>query len=123
MPYRGCAGRSTGDHAGRGRARHARNASDRLSLGAWVRRGHGAGFLCGRYGKENTMRIGIIGLGNMGQALGTALAKGGRKVVGWNRTPRDFPALSAAGATVHPQLETAAAEADLLLLVMLSYPS
>jgi len=69
------------------------------------------------------MRIGIIGLGNMGQALGTALAKGGRKVVGWNRTPRDFPALSAAGATVHPKLETAAAEADVLLLVMLSYAS
>jgi 3-hydroxyisobutyrate dehydrogenase-like beta-hydroxyacid dehydrogenase len=69
------------------------------------------------------MRIGIIGLGNMGQALGTALAKGGRKVVGWNRTPRDFSALSAAGMPIHPHLEAAAAEADVLLLVSLSYAS
>jgi 3-hydroxyisobutyrate dehydrogenase-like beta-hydroxyacid dehydrogenase len=33
------------------------------------------------------MKIAVLGLGQMGQALATRLAAGGHEVVGWNRTP------------------------------------
>jgi 3-hydroxyisobutyrate dehydrogenase-like beta-hydroxyacid dehydrogenase len=64
------------------------------------------------------MRIAVIGLGNMGQALAAALAGSGRDVIGWNRTVRD-PAPS--GVTLERNLAAAVREAELLLLVSLSY--
>jgi len=67
------------------------------------------------------MRIAVIGLGNMGQALAAALAGGGRDVIGWNRTARDATALAAAGVTLQSDLAVAVREAELLLLVSLSY--
>jgi len=67
------------------------------------------------------MRIAVIGLGNMGRALAEALAVGGRSVAGWNRTARDATALAAAGVTLRSDLAATVREADLLLLVSLSY--
>ena len=63
------------------------------------------------------MRIAVIGLGNMGGALASALARGGRDVVGWNRTAREAPV----GVPVQRDLPAAVHDADLLLLVSLSY--
>lgn len=65
------------------------------------------------------MRIAVIGLGNMGRVMAAALAGGGRKVIGWNRTPRHDAAL--AGVTVETDLGAAVDRADLLLLVSLDY--
>jgi 3-hydroxyisobutyrate dehydrogenase-like beta-hydroxyacid dehydrogenase len=67
------------------------------------------------------MRIAVIGLGNMGRALASALAGAGRPVVGWNRTPHDYGALAAAGVAPEADLAGAVRQADLLLLVSLSY--
>ena len=57
------------------------------------------------------MRIAVIGLGNMGRALAQALARDGRQVAGWNRSPR----------APQPDLAAVVREADMLLLVSLSY--
>lgn len=67
------------------------------------------------------MRIAVIGLGNMGKALAMALAGGGRSVIGWNRTPR--PASAFSGVTIESDLGATMRQADLLLLVSLSYDS
>ena len=67
------------------------------------------------------MRIAVIGLGNMGQALARTLAAGGRDVVAWNRTPRDLPDLVAAGVRIAPSLHGALTGADVVLLISLSY--
>lgn len=67
------------------------------------------------------MRIAVAGLGNMGRALALALARGGREVAIWNRTPRDVAELAAAGANPHGTLASAVADADVVLLVTRSY--
>jgi 3-hydroxyisobutyrate dehydrogenase len=44
--------------------------------------------------------IGFIGLGVMGQPMALNLAKSGRRLVVWNRSPERTVSLRAAGATV-----------------------
>jgi len=69
------------------------------------------------------MRIAVLGLGNMGQALTLALAGSGRDVRAWNRTLRDLPALATAGVRIETQPARALDDADLVLLITLSYAS
>lgn len=66
------------------------------------------------------MRIAVVGLGNMGQALAGALAAAG-PLRAWNRTPRDLPALRARGVVLDRDLAETVAGSDLLLLIGLSY--
>ncbi|WP_426119579.1 NAD(P)-dependent oxidoreductase [Pseudomonas sp. DSP3-2-2] len=44
------------------------------------------------------MKIGFVGLGNMGQAMATNLLKGGHEVWVWNRSPEPVQAMVALGA-------------------------
>ncbi|MBU8831609.1 NAD(P)-binding domain-containing protein, partial [Mycolicibacterium goodii] len=45
------------------------------------------------------MRIGFIGLGNMGAAMAANLLKAGHEVVAYNRSPEKVAALAEQGAT------------------------
>lgn len=45
------------------------------------------------------MKIGFLGLGNMGQAVAANLLKGGHELLVWNRSPNASQALVAQGAT------------------------
>lgn len=45
-------------------------------------------------------RVTVIGLGNMGSAVASALLADGHDVTGWNRTPRRAAPLQAEGAVV-----------------------
>jgi 3-hydroxyisobutyrate dehydrogenase len=47
------------------------------------------------------MKLGFIGLGNMGSAMARNLARAGAELVVWNRTPEKVDALTRAGGQVH----------------------
>lgn len=66
---------------------------------------------------EGQERIGVIGLGRMGQAMAGALSSAGWSVTGWNRSPlsADTHRQLAAVATV-PQLSALVAQADVVIL-------
>jgi 3-hydroxyisobutyrate dehydrogenase-like beta-hydroxyacid dehydrogenase len=51
------------------------------------------------------MKIGFIGLGNMGAAIAENLLKGGHAVTAWNRSPAPVAALAAKGATAAASAE------------------
>lgn len=53
------------------------------------------------------MRVGFIGLGNMGAAMAANLLKAGHKVTVYNRTPEKARSLVALGATVAPTVSEA----------------
>ena len=40
-----------------------------------------------RWRKENTMKLGFLGLGNMGYAMASTLLGAGHSVAVWNRSP------------------------------------
>jgi 3-hydroxyisobutyrate dehydrogenase-like beta-hydroxyacid dehydrogenase len=63
----------------------------------------------------------VIGLGNMGRALALCLAKSGRSMTVWNRTPRDVKELQEAGARVADTLATAIAASDLIVTCVKSH--
>lgn len=64
------------------------------------------------------MKIGVIGLGKLGQAIGERLLERGFDLRAWNRTSRDEAALaSLAGHTVET-LEVLAATSDVLVIVV-----
>ncbi|WP_439534669.1 NAD(P)-dependent oxidoreductase [Polymorphobacter sp.] len=63
------------------------------------------------------MIVTVIGLGAMGAALATRLLSQGHQVTVWNRTPARADPLVAAGATLAPSLEAAAA-ADLIVTMV-----
>ena len=46
------------------------------------------------------MKIGVIGLGNMGRGIAMNLIKAGHEVTVWNRSPDKAQALVAEGATL-----------------------
>ena len=64
------------------------------------------------------MKIGFIGLGNMGAAIAANLVRAGHEVAVWNRSPekaRDLVALGAVGGAVP---KSAAAERDVVLTML-----
>lgn len=64
------------------------------------------------------MKIGFVGLGNMGAAIATNLIKAGHAVTVWNRSSNKAQALVAAGATLaaSPKAAAAASEAVFTML-------
>jgi 3-hydroxyisobutyrate dehydrogenase-like beta-hydroxyacid dehydrogenase len=65
-----------------------------------------------------TMRVTVLGLGNMGQAFANRALHQGHQVTGWNRTPGRAPELVAAGATEATSIADAVPGADLVLVVL-----
>lgn len=59
----------------------------------------------------------VLGLGAMGTALAKTLARGGVKVTGWNRTPRDVAVFADAGVKIVSSLVEAVAASPIILLV------
>jgi 3-hydroxyisobutyrate dehydrogenase-like beta-hydroxyacid dehydrogenase len=55
------------------------------------------------------MKIGFIGLGNMGSAIAANLVRAGHEVAVWNRSPEKARGLVAQGATLSPSPKAAAA--------------
>ncbi len=65
------------------------------------------------------MKIGIAGVGRMGGAIASRLLGLGHEVLVWNRTPRKAEELAAQGARVLPTPAALAAEADVILTILM----
>lgn len=63
------------------------------------------------------MRIGFIGLGNMGAAMAANLLKAGHEVVAYNRSPEKVAALAEQGATAAASVRDAA-QADVVVTML-----
>jgi 3-hydroxyisobutyrate dehydrogenase len=64
------------------------------------------------------MRIGFIGLGNMGRPMAANLVKAGHRVAGYDPVPAGLDALAAAGGTPTAAIAEAVAGADLVLTML-----
>lgn len=69
------------------------------------------------------MRIGFIGLGNMGSAMATNLARAGADLVVWNRSPDKCVPLQAAGAAVARTADEVFATAPVVILMLANAPA
>lgn len=65
--------------------------------------------------RQETMRIGFVGLGRMGQALVPHLLRAKHIVSVWNRTPGKATALIDAGARLAPDLADLVASSDIVI--------
>ncbi len=63
-------------------------------------------------------RIGLVGLGRMGTAIGERLLAAGLPLVVWNRTPGRAEALVTVGATLAPSLPELAATCTVVLTIL-----
>lgn len=63
-------------------------------------------------------RIGLVGLGRMGAAIGERILSAGAALVVWNRTPGRAEALTAQGATEAGSLMELAATCDVVLTIL-----
>ena len=61
------------------------------------------------------MKIGFIGLGNMGAAIAANLLRAGHEVTVWNRSPEKARDLVALGAVAAPSPKAAAVEREAVL--------
>ncbi len=68
-----------------------------------------------------TTRVSVIGLGNLGSALASALLRGGCDVMVWNRTPGRTDPLVAQGAIAAPSLRDALDHAEVVAFALPSY--
>jgi len=64
------------------------------------------------------MKVGFIGLGRMGQAMGQRLLGGGHDVVVYNRTRAKASDLEKAGATVAPSVAAACKDRDVVITMV-----
>ena len=64
------------------------------------------------------MRISILGMGNMGQAFAARAIDTGHQTTVWNRTPGRASGLVARGAIEAPDVTTAVAGADVVLVLL-----
>ena len=64
------------------------------------------------------MKIGFIGLGNMGAAIAANLVRAGHELTVWNRSAGKAQALVALGAVATPTPETAAAGREVVLTML-----
>jgi 3-hydroxyisobutyrate dehydrogenase len=67
---------------------------------------------------EESLKIGIAGVGRMGAAIATRLASCGHAVAAWNRTPAKAQALVASGASVVETPSALAAASDLVVTIL-----
>lgn len=65
------------------------------------------------------MEVAFLGLGAMGRPMARNLAKAGHRVRAWNRTPRAFPELEAAGVAMMPSVAEAVAGAEVVMSCVL----
>ncbi|MEV0504580.1 NAD(P)-binding domain-containing protein [Streptomyces spectabilis] len=70
---------------------------------------------------ERRTPVTVIGLGNMGAALATALLERGHETTVWNRTPAKAAALAARGARVAATPAEAVASSDLVIACVLDH--
>lgn len=61
-------------------------------------------------------RVGLVGLGNMGQAMAARLLERGHEVIGWNRSPDSLGRLTARGGTVLNSPRSVAGGAEIVLV-------
>lgn len=66
------------------------------------------------------MRVGIIGLGAMGQPIAANIIKAGHKVRGFDLQPQALTKLAAAGGEIAESLDDVARDADLLWLMVVN---
>lgn len=66
-------------------------------------------------GKNLGMKIAVLGLGRMGQALAGRLLDAGHELVGWDRTPGKAPGLEARGVQAAPSIGEAVDGVDLAI--------
>jgi 3-hydroxyisobutyrate dehydrogenase-like beta-hydroxyacid dehydrogenase len=64
------------------------------------------------------MKIGFIGLGNMGAGIAANLVRAGHDVAVWNRSPDKARALAEAGAVLTPSPKAAAAEREIVITML-----
>lgn len=64
------------------------------------------------------MRVGFVGLGEMGLPIAINLAKAGHEVMGWNRTASRAQALQRAGGHAVPSVAHAAVGAEVLITML-----
>jgi 3-hydroxyisobutyrate dehydrogenase len=69
------------------------------------------------------MRIAVLGTGIMGAAMARNLARAGREVRAWNRTPERAEPLAADGIAAAGSPEEAARDAEVLLTMLLDAPA
>jgi 3-hydroxyisobutyrate dehydrogenase len=67
-------------------------------------------------------RVGVVGLGTIGGAMATNLARAGFPLVAWNRTPGRTGEVEALGATVAPSPGALAAAVDIVLACVSDTP-
>lgn len=65
----------------------------------------------------------VIGLGLMGTGIAETLSRAKTRVIGWNRTSRDWSKLKEAGVEIRDSLADAVADSDLILAITLNYQS
>lgn len=70
-----------------------------------------------KFGGGHGVRIGFIGLGNMGSGMAANLLASGHEVLAYNRSPGKVAALAERGATPAPTV-AAACEADLVVTML-----
>lgn len=68
-------------------------------------------------------KVGLIGLGLMGQPMGVNLVKAGYRLTVWNRTPSRAKELVASGATLAKSPKEAAAASDVLITIVSDPPA
>lgn len=68
------------------------------------------------------VKVGVVGVGNIGFGMGVNLLKGGFKVVAYDLRPDPLEALRAKGAIIAPDLATVGRECPLIFSVVLDYP-
>src|SRR5579872_2451767 len=74
-----------------------------------------ARFPGGPPGQSEAMRVALLGMGRMGQALGGRILDGGHDLVIWNRTPGKAPGLVARGAREAETIAAAASRAEVVI--------
>ena len=64
------------------------------------------------------MRVTVLGMGRMGQALAGRLLEAGQSVTVWNRTPGRAGSLVSAGAREQPSIASAVAGAEVVITIL-----
>jgi 3-hydroxyisobutyrate dehydrogenase len=66
-------------------------------------------------GIGGAMRIGLVGLGRMGQGMGARLLSGGHELLVYNRTAGKSADLEKAGATAAPTVAAACKDREIVI--------
>lgn len=73
-------------------------------------------------GGDGATACAVVGTGDMGLALASALLAGGHRVTVWNRSPDRYASLLERGAEAAESVAAAVRAADLIVVCLLDYP-